>query len=83
MPMVYPKHVPLIDPNCANRPEYVNHVKFQCYESAAMKHVTIYFYNSIQTFTWFFVSSLLHAKHKAATMMKIETMPSYGGYFNA
>lgn len=45
MPMVYPKHVPLISPNCANRSDYVNLFKVQCYEPAAMKHVIIHLYN--------------------------------------
>ena len=44
MPMVYPKHVPLIDPNCANRSDYVNLFKSQCYQLAAMKHVIIHLY---------------------------------------
>jgi len=87
MPMAqasYPKHIPLIDPNCANRSDFVNLFKFQCYEPAAMKHVTIHLYKLYTDIHMVFLfSSLLHPKHEPVTMIRIETMPSYGGYFNA
>ena len=65
MPMVYPKHVPLIVPNCANRSGYVNLFKLQCYELPAMKHVIVHvykLYTDIHMVFWFLLCCIANMK---------------------